>query len=1210
MDAAKALKFSLIVSLLLLITVTVSAQTLTVTPSSLTVCSTGPNAQVNITSSPSGASFTVSSNRNWLGVVGSAAGATFTTPQTLTVGVVYQAGTYPTGILTFSPVGGGTATTLTVDFGSTCSGGGGSSGSFTASPTSLSLATNTTTSATVALTNSASTNTDYTSAVSDAWLTVTPATGTVGAGGTTNISIAANSTGLTNGVHTGTVTITPSGGAGIPISVSFNILNGLGTLTVNGSSTLTVNWVYNADSGTLPTDTWYSVLSSAGAASYTALVTSGSNWLGVNHSSIANGVIGSAGNNLLLTAMPGMSSLSTGTYTGSIQITASDTSTATINVNLTVNGGSASTVTIVPPNYTFYASASGSVQTKQIDVVASGGTTLQAPTVPASDTWIAITTTGTAFHQTITVTVTPPATNGTYTSYITVPSSAGSSSVAITLVVGSGGGSGTLGGVVPGSLSFAYQAGSGLGGTYLQYIAITGTAAGYSASANQSWISLMPASGSIPGSLAVYVYPSGLPAGSYSGKVTITSNGASVDVPVSLLVTASGGSPVLNLFSQGDVVFPAPNGSMNPVTMILTGSDGSTPAASVTVSSNTSWLSAQLLGTALTVSANPTGYATGTYSGTVTITAPGYANTPLTVPVVLVVNGGGGSANLTFSALNLFSVASNGAPSSQTLSVTAPSASTVYTVTTSTASGGNWLALNVASGTSLTGNTNLTVTVNPASLTTGSYSGTITFTTGGNVQTVPVNVTVTGPAQTTITVTNGSGTAVSNLNFTYQPGGTLPSQELFVSNVAQGSAGISVTVSTSQSWLKAAFTGGATTAVTQARFTVTIDSTGLTSGSYNGNVTLTPATGAVVTLPVVLTVSASGISATPSSLTFSYQAGQNAPPAQNLTVSSGTSSMNFTVTSTTTSGGAWLSTNPASGATGTSGTFVAVKVDPSALSVGSYTGTVSIQGTTGLPVTVNISLTVTAPTPTISRVLNAASFASGPISPGEIVAIFAPEDGTHPIGPATAAVLTGDMIVNGKLPTQLGGVQVYFNGYLAPLSYAGSGQVNAVVPYEVGGILTPSVWVKFLGQTSNALPLTAADAAPAIFTANRQGTGPGAILNADMTYNAPNNPAAKGSTVAFYVTGEGATAPASTTGQVTTLISTTPARTPQPLLPLGVTIDGQPVTVAFYGEAPGYVAGLMQLNVVIPAGARSGDLPLAVNIGGKSTQASVTVSVR
>jgi uncharacterized protein (TIGR03437 family) len=54
----------------------------------------------------------------------------------------------------------------------------------------------------------------------------------------------------------------------------------------------------------------------------------------------------------------------------------------------------------------------------------------------------------------------------------------------------------------------------------------------------------------------------------------------------------------------------------------------------------------------------------------------------------------------------------------------------------------------------------------------------------------------------------------------------------------------------------------------------------------------------------------------------------------------------------------------------------------------------------------------------------------------------------------------------------------------------------------------------------------------------------------------------------------------------------------------------EPASVAFYGEAPGLVAGVMQINVQIPAGVAARDLPVSVTVGSAVTQSGVTVSVR
>jgi uncharacterized protein (TIGR03437 family) len=98
---------------------------------------------------------------------------------------------------------------------------------------------------------------------------------------------------------------------------------------------------------------------------------------------------------------------------------------------------------------------------------------------------------------------------------------------------------------------------------------------------------------------------------------------------------------------------------------------------------------------------------------------------------------------------------------------------------------------------------------------------------------------------------------------------------------------------------------------------------------------------------------------------------------------------------------------------------------------------------------------VTAPPPSIKGVTNAASYAIGAVSPGELVTIF----GTA-IGPATAAGATTDP-ATGKLATTIGGVQVLFNGTAVPMIYASSTQVSAVVPYEMSSVASPSVWIKY-----------------------------------------------------------------------------------------------------------------------------------------------------
>jgi uncharacterized protein (TIGR03437 family) len=59
-----------------------------------------------------------------------------------------------------------------------------------------------------------------------------------------------------------------------------------------------------------------------------------------------------------------------------------------------------------------------------------------------------------------------------------------------------------------------------------------------------------------------------------------------------------------------------------------------------------------------------------------------------------------------------------------------------------------------------------------------------------------------------------------------------------------------------------------------------------------------------------------------------------------------------------------------------------------------------------------------------------------------------------------------------------------------------------------------------------------------------------------------------------------------------------------------VPIGGQPAAVEFYGEAPGVVSGVMQLNVQIPWNVPSGNLAISVFLGANTSQSGVAVSVR
>ena len=157
--------------------------------------------------------------------------------------------------------------------------------------------------------------------------------------------------------------------------------------------------------------------------------------------------------------------------------------------------------------------------------------------------------------------------------------------------------------------------------------------------------------------------------------------------------------------------------------------------------------------------------------------------------------------------------------------------------------------------------------------------------------------------------------------------------------------------------------------------------------------------------------------------------------------------------------------------------------------------------------------------------VNAASYAGGGVAPGEIVSIFG-----RAIGPAELTPL--QLAADGRLATTLAGTRILFNGTAAPLLYVSATQSSAIVPYGVADKPAVVVETEYQGVRSDPLTLPVASARPGIFAQNGSGSGQGAILNEDGTFNSPDNPAARGSIVVLYVTGEGLTDPAGVDGAI------------------------------------------------------------------------------
>jgi uncharacterized protein (TIGR03437 family) len=237
----------------------------------------------------------------------------------------------------------------------------------------------------------------------------------------------------------------------------------------------------------------------------------------------------------------------------------------------------------------------------------------------------------------------------------------------------------------------------------------------------------------------------------------------------------------------------------------------------------------------------------------------------------------------------------------------------------------------------------------------------------------------------------------------------------------------------------------------------------------------------------------------------------------------------------------------------------------------------------------------TPPVVGTGAIVNAASFAAqSPVAPGSLISIFGSK---LAVGQASASSL--------PLPTNLAGTSVLFAGISSPLTFAGDGQINAMVPFETAVNTTQQVIVNRGISPSTPQPVTVAAAAPGVFTRDGSGGGQGIIVNA-VTYVLadPTHPVKAGDVVTIYCTGLGQVNPTVVTGSPTPLAPLSNA-----INPVTVSIGGVSSSVLFAGLTPLYV-GLYQVNAIVPAGVTPGDqVPVVVTAAGQQSQ-PVTIAVR
>jgi uncharacterized protein (TIGR03437 family) len=1216
-----------------------NAQTVTVDKSSLSFAALvggSPVSQaLNVSSSGNNLQFSTFVNVSWLSVSPTSG----TTPQALTV-TADPTGlspfTYNNGKLTvFDSLGHSAVVNVTLTV-----------STIGASPAAVNFAYQSggtiPTSAAISLTGQAITFTAAAATTSGGnWLQVSPASGTTPGTVSAIVNSAVVGPGMSPGTYNGSVTITPTSGATTtPIVVPV-------TLTVSAAPPVTVNpasvsLVYQVGGANNPGPQTVT-LSSTGTqpVSYGFAATadpnpSGRVWVTVNPS---GGSIPADGSTTATVGYDSTANLPAGTYNGDVTLFTPGgvPQSQDIPVKLLVS----ITPLLSVPNATLAfnyqvggPAPAGQSVTATSTAVASNSTTGQMQLTITSSTnntgnWLSVPTKNPVTGTPFTITVNPAGlAPGTYSGTVTVRGTGagnGPQTIPVTFKVSN---DPQLVAVVNGCNTLVQQSGcpvlfadqigqvapfpQTLQLTSSNSVALNYTVTTSTTSCGNSWLAIAgTTTGSTDASLTISVNPGAITAGTKcDGSVVIDATnpatGAAapnspLTIPVSLYVSST---PLLTVTPSALSFTAQVSGSAPAAQNITLNSTSLTQPLnySVTYTAANNWLfvgpgsgTTQAGSNVLTVSVLPLLLSAGTYSGTVTITATevgggAVADSPITIPVVFTLTAG----NLTVSQTSLsFSQTFSGpAPKSQTVNVTSSGQPLSYAVTSSTGGTGNWLTVSPASG-STSGS--FQASVDGSNLQPGTYNGSVTVTSttpyaGNSPIVIPVTLVV-NPG--TISV------APASLTFTQVQGGPPPASTDLTVSGTPGSLAFTVTVATdnnSGSWLTASPTSGNTPAAAH----ITANAGSLPIGQYTGTVTVA-ATGSTQSVKVTLNVVApQTLTVSPASLNFAYTLGLQTPLSQTVQLSASGGIAPFTASASTKDGGKWLTVSPASGSTPTT---LTVAVSPGGLAAGNYTGTVTVNSTSAIAqplVTVNFTITQ-VPKPVIGGVQNAASFLTGGFSPGENIVIY----GTG-IGPAD--LMKGQLASGGVLATNVGNTRVLFDGVAAPIIYVSAGQSSVMVPYGVSGRTQTSLVVEYAGVQSDALSYNVVQVSPAIYTLNLAGTGPGAILNQDYSVNGAANPAAKGSIVQVYMTGEGITQPPSTDGGIAPLNGTglnTPVKT------VTATVNGIPATVEYDGSAPGIVYGVMQVNVMIPANAPSGPaVPIQVSVGSVASQTNVTLAVK
>ncbi|MBI4910360.1 MAG: hypothetical protein HY820_42475 [Acidobacteria bacterium] len=605
-----------------------------------------------------------------------------------------------------------------------------------------------------------------------------------------------------------------------------------------------------------------------------------------------------------------ITSAAIGTGSGTVNYSvAANTSTSPRTGTLTIasqtvvinQAGYIPPITVAPSSLSFSVAAGSPAQTQTILVDTKGYVTPFTVAV-SSAPWLKATPAVAFTSAVLAVTVDPAGlAANTYTATITLSSESASNSprIPVTLTIAAPPRP-TLtltpllfsfdyetGGEVPAPASFTVHS----SGAPFNFSAVTSTNDG------ANWLRLAASSGVTPSTLDISVNPSGLSAGTYTGRITVSAPAAGnspQSIPVTLTVTSPAVTSNLLVSPQAGLEFTFQTGGAGPaVQNLFIASSGDAITFTAAANSSSRWLSVQpaqgTTNAVLAVAVDPSGLSAGQYEGSVTVTGGGQT---VTVPVRFAVTQPAPPALQTDTTRVIWSTPAGVAPPPSPVRVINAGASPVtFNVLASTDDSAGWLT---ASRTEASADAQhpatIVITADPSSLGPGVYSGKVEISAPPQAPIIiPVALAVSAGKKLVLSQQSMSFTAAAG-----RPSSALP-QDLSVLSLG-GAISWTASVTAGANWLSLSQSSGSVSAGSLNRVQVNINSQSLAPGEYHGEIVFDSpdVDNRPEKVTVVLVVRSANVlppAALPAGLAFTAAAG-NSPASRDVTVLYGAASAN------------------------------------------------------------------------------------------------------------------------------------------------------------------------------------------------------------------------------------------------------------------------------------------------------------------------------